>query len=384
MCFVAASCHRCSSTSACGSSRCVNNMCVFDAWESGGQCNNDHYVECDSGTGLAPQQEKDAYCTKGPANSYGTCTLNGNTECTYTWCPGPKEQTCSPKSSLPLPPAIPSTAAVPWWQPKLWNTWDWQLDTSQLDYSRDVDVYEVQMWEHDAKNITMIKTNNYTITDPAKFRKVICYFSGGTWDEIRPDAADFPESILGVRYYGFPQERWLDLTKDGRKIVDPIMIKRFDMAQAKGCDAIEPDNVDGYDTTSHEYSGFNTTYEDQIAFNLWLTEMAHSRGMAIGLKNDINQAKDQRMVQAFDFVVSEQVSLRYVLSSFGIVTNSVYISSYFLPSRCPFSLSSVSNMMSVTGTMTSSPRGNLSFCASTNCRQRISAPWRTTTSTWLF
>ena len=89
----------------------------------------------------------------------------------------------------------------------------------------------------------------------------------------------------------------------------PIMGARFDKAKAMGCDAIEPDNVDGYDTTAHESTGFPLTYEDQIAYNLSIAKLAHDRGMAVGLKNDINQAQDARFYNGssgFDFVVAEQ------------------------------------------------------------------------------
>ena len=89
------------------------------------------------------------------------------------------------------------------------------------------------------------------------------------------------------------------------KLAD-ILGKRFDRAHRMGCDAIEPDNIDGYDKTAHESSGFPLTYEDQIYFNLWVANSAHSRGMLVGLKNDINQAHDARIYNTFDFVVSEQ------------------------------------------------------------------------------
>ena len=48
--------------------------------------------------------------------------------------------------------------------------------------------------------------------------------------------------------------------------------------------------MDGYDTTAHESSGFPLTYDDQIAYNTQIANLAHSLGMSIGLKNDINQA----------------------------------------------------------------------------------------------
>ena len=60
--------------------------------------------------------------------------------------------------------------------------------------------------------------------------------------------------MKGTTYSGFSDERWLDIRQ--WNILGPIMTARFNMAKAKGCDGIEPDNVDGYDTTAHESSGF--------------------------------------------------------------------------------------------------------------------------------
>jgi hypothetical protein len=91
-----------------------------------------------------------------------------------------------------------------------------------------------------------------------------------------------------------------------------ILTNRFYRAQNMGCDAIESDIMDGYDTTAHESSGFPLTYDDQIYFNLWVANTIHSllslQGdvMLVGLKNDINQAHDSQIYTAFDFVVSEQ------------------------------------------------------------------------------
>jgi hypothetical protein len=42
-------------------------------------------------------------------------------------------------------------------------------------------------------------------------RRVICYLDVGSWENYRPDASQFPISVRGRRYEGFPNERWLDI-----------------------------------------------------------------------------------------------------------------------------------------------------------------------------
>lgn len=199
------------------------------------------------------------------------------------------------------PPTLdPSPAVQP---PK----WDWQLAVPvKVNPDTTIKIYDIEMFENEKSGAVQ--------TLHSKGYKVICYVDVGSWENWRDDKATFPPSILGATYSGFPDERWLDIrdvnpakSKTGTKLAT-ILAERFNRARSMGCDAIEPDNMDGYDKTAHESTGFPLTYEDQIYFNLWVADAVHTRGMLVGLKNDINQAHDSRIygVGAFDFVVSEQ------------------------------------------------------------------------------
>jgi len=64
------------------------------------------------------------------------------------------------------------------------------------------------------------------------------------------------------------------------------MAARMDLAASKGCDGIEPDNVDGYQAST----GFPLKAADQLDYNKYLAAEAHKRGLSIGLKNDLAQA----------------------------------------------------------------------------------------------
>ena len=68
----------------------------------------------------------------------------------------------------------------------------------------------------------------------------------------------------------------------------------------KGCDGVEPDNMDGYANAS----GFTLSFEDQLAYNRQIANEAHRRGLAVGLKNDLDQIPG--LVAYFDFAVNEQ------------------------------------------------------------------------------
>jgi len=129
-------------------------------------------------------------------------------------------------------------------------------------------------------------------------RTVICYFSAGSYEDWRPDAADFPQSVLGDPLEGWPGERWLDIRQID--LLSPLISARLDLAQSKSCDGVEPDNIDGY----ANQSGFQLSAADQLAYNRWLAEQAHLRQLSIGLKNDLDQVSD--LLPHFDWALNEQ------------------------------------------------------------------------------
>ncbi|CAF4065082.1 unnamed protein product [Rotaria sp. Silwood2] len=95
-------------------------------------------------------------------------------------------------------------------------------------------------------------------------------------------------------------EWWLDIRR--LDILGPIMAARLDLAKVKGCDGVEPDNVDVY--TQIDGGGFRVTYQDQITYNTWLAREAHARDLSIGLKNDVDQVG--HLASHFDWALNEE------------------------------------------------------------------------------
>lgn len=175
------------------------------------------------------------------------------------------------------------------WQPKPTTApWQFQLQ-GKIDTSIDAPVYEV-----DGFNVSKATVSKLH----AMGRKVICYIDVGSWENYRPDAKRFPKSVIGRTYEGYPNERWLDIRRY-RQFADPIR-DRISMCARKGFDALEPDNINGWENPT----GFPLTAKDQLKFNRWIARVAHSRGLAVGLKNDGRQAR--KLVGDFDFAVVEQ------------------------------------------------------------------------------
>ncbi|HYO18738.1 MAG TPA: endo alpha-1,4 polygalactosaminidase, partial [Dermatophilaceae bacterium] len=122
--------------------------------------------------------------------------------------------------------------------------------------------------------------------------------SAGSWEDWRSDADAFPETVKGKELDGWPGERWLDIRR--LDVLLPIMDERMAACRAKGFDAVDPDNMDGYT----QDSGFTITAADQLTYNKAIARLAHRYGMGVGLKNDPEQVAD--LVPHFDFAVVEQ------------------------------------------------------------------------------
>jgi len=180
-----------------------------------------------------------------------------------------------------------------WYKPDINVTWQWQLsDKINLDYN--VLLYDIDLFDTTKKEIEELHKKNI---------KVICYFSAGSYEDWRIDKKNFLniENLLGNELEGWEGERWLNIKKV--KILKQIMKKRLELAKEKGCDGVEPDNVDGYINNT----GFDLTYKDQIKYNKIISNEAHKLGLFIGLKNDMEQIKDLK--NYYDFALNEQCNI---------------------------------------------------------------------------
>jgi hypothetical protein len=128
-------------------------------------------------------------------------------------------------------------------------------------------------------------------------KKAICYVSAGSWEDWRPDANQFPASVLGSKN-GFPGERWLDVRQTS--VLLPIMEARVQKCAQAGFDGVEWDNVDGYTNRT----GFPLTASDQLTYDASLANLAHTYGLTVALKNDVEQVAD--LAPYFDYAVNEQ------------------------------------------------------------------------------
>lgn len=187
----------------------------------------------------------------------------------------------------PDPDPEPEQTSGNVWSPMPGTSWHLQLQ-GDIDTSINVKMYDIDLFD-----------TPQGIIDELHMRgsAVICYFSAGSWEDWRPDADSFPAYVTG-NSNGWPGEKWLDIRQ--RDILGMIMRARLDLAVAKGCDGVDPDNVDGFSNKT----GFPLTYTDQMNYNKWLANEAHARGLSVGLKNDLEQLAD--LEPFFDWALNEQ------------------------------------------------------------------------------
>lgn len=158
----------------------------------------------------------------------------------------------------------------------------------QLKTNAKSQVYDIDLYDNSAATIQSLKSAGHL---------VICYFSAGTYEDWREDAVLFPKKAIGKALPDWPGEKWLDIRDS---TVRSIMATRLDLAKTKGCDGVDPDNVDGF---THD-TNFPLTKAHELNFTLWLADQAHSRGLKIGLKNALDLIP--QLAAKYDFSVNEQ------------------------------------------------------------------------------
>lgn len=177
------------------------------------------------------------------------------------------------------PKESPPTSAK--WRPGVGTTFQVVLQSSLDDTTTDADVYDIDLFYNNRSTVAQLHGAG---------RKVVCYFSAGSYEMWRHDWDEFEYSDLGsavaptsisttrTRTGLDGGERWVDITS---KNVLRIMRQRLDFAHQKGCDGVDAGNVDAYDY--HNGLGLNKAHAaDYIN---WLADEAHARNMSMGLRN---------------------------------------------------------------------------------------------------
>jgi hypothetical protein len=169
-------------------------------------------------------------------------------------------------------------------------SWNWQLQTPPpIPTNTKVQAFDIDGFDTSAATVAALH---------AEGTKVICYIDLGTYEPGRPDLSLIPRADIGSDVQGWPGEKWLNIADlSGLK---PLINERIAMCASKGFDAIEPDNLDGYENEP----GFPLTAQDQLTYNEYIANEAHAHGLSVLLKNDTDQTA--QLEPYFDFALNEE------------------------------------------------------------------------------
>jgi hypothetical protein len=207
----------------------------------------------------------------------------------------PKEEPESKEAPKEKPKETPKGSR---WAPPEHLTWYWQLQGT-VNNSKPVAAYDIDGFENTSIEVAALHSKSI---------HVVCYIDVGTYEPGRSDTSSFPAGAVGAEVQGWPGEKWLDVRQ--LSVLEPIMIKRFEMCKEKGFDAVEPDNMDGYENST----GFPITAAQQATYDEWVANEVHSLGMAVLQKNDGEQTAT--LEPYFDGALTEECNVYSECSNF--------------------------------------------------------------------
>lgn len=193
--------------------------------------------------------------------------------------------------------AAGSQSSTGWLTPT--TTWQWQIQGKIVQsvpaQMFDIDLFDARPGEINAGVIDQLHASG---------KNVLCYLDTGAWESYRPDAGQFPNSVIG-NSTGWSGEKWLDIRQSAWPQFAHIIWARLDLAVSLGCDGIEPDQNNPVGNNP----GFPITYADESAWYLEVARQAHMRGLTVVQKNGIellSRSYGPSLVAAFDGMLNEE------------------------------------------------------------------------------
>lgn len=182
--------------------------------------------------------------------------------------------------------AQPVSAPLPSrWNPAPDAKFDLQF-TTPMQLQRQVDFLVLDLADALPNEIQTVNDNGAA---------AVCYFNGGSVNTQDDDFELVEPLVIGRSLNTDPQERWLDIRQID-EIADLIR-NRLDLCVDKGFQAALVGNLENFLFRS----GFPIGQRQQLAFNQFIADEAHARGLGIGLWNSRSQITP--LSNNYDFVL---------------------------------------------------------------------------------
>lgn len=188
--------------------------------------------------------------------------------------------------------------AAPHWRPPPGASWQW-LPSEPVDVTPPVDVYDLPLADTTPATITEIH---------AQGAHAVCRFPIGIISTRDPHRAGLDPTLLGNPVVGHPDERYLDLRR--LDLLRPLLAARVDDCWATGFDGVDATGLDTFFTPGPDGVGFPVGLADQVAIAHLVADLAHARGLAVGLHVGATAAASDAFVsdveQVTDFAVVDR------------------------------------------------------------------------------
>ena len=234
-----------------------------------------------------------------------------------------------------------------WWQPKVGEVKNWDIQLSAVPNAVDVStprvMYDLDLWAVVPTPTTISYDDGTQVMVPAgplagmiaqlhgrtPSTIVICHVDTGLLDLTLPDAKKFagykadpkqipdnpsapaPGTVTGAPETGsvigwsldVVTKRFLDIREASRGDWSTIMFKRFDLAKQIGCDGVEPSHND----TAVYLSGFPAGAADSFSWYTTVATEGHMRKLSTGMKNgDTVPSQPDMEADKFDWMMVER------------------------------------------------------------------------------
>jgi len=226
---------------------------------------------------------------------------------------------CGGGHSNPPADAAIDAGPPPWWQPRLGEAKNWDIQLSgTIDVSTPRLMYDLDLWSlvpsptmlhYDDGTSVMVPAGALAGTiaqlharTPATI--VICHVETGALEMGRPDAGKFPAAAIGGAVPEIPGAQFLDISAAGRATWSSSMFKRFDLARQIGCDGVEPSHND---VGVYVGTGFTIPTEESYSWYAEVAKQGHDRNLSTGMKDaDFVSGAVDSGADKFDWLMIER------------------------------------------------------------------------------
>lgn len=103
---------------------------------------------------------------------------------------------------------VPPIIVGNWYRPDLQVTWQWQLSGS-VNTAYDVEIYDIDLFDSSGELIDQLQATG---------KKVICYFSAGSYEEWRTDEDQFRKMNWAIPWMvGLASDGWISVLRMSMK-----------------------------------------------------------------------------------------------------------------------------------------------------------------------